>query len=78
MLQLNLTTTPDFEINLYQLMNRRGISNHVEAIAIAVKESLERTTDSPQTFDFSQWIGCALKKPENPHPQFKTEDAIWE
>jgi hypothetical protein len=60
-------------------MNLRGISDTTELIIIAVKETLERTSPTPQhAFDFNQWIGSALKRPENPNPRFKTEDAIWE
>ena len=79
MFQLNMTITADFERNLYQLMKMRGITSEFEAIILAVRETLERTTTpSTKSFDFKQWIGCAKNAPENPNPHFKTEDALWE
>jgi hypothetical protein len=44
MSQLIVPITHDFELNLHNFMNLRGISTETEAIIIAVKESLERAT----------------------------------
>jgi hypothetical protein len=49
MFQLNMTTPPDFEANLHRLMLLRGLSNQSDAIVLAVKETLERTTHSAPT-----------------------------
>lgn len=75
--QLNLQVPHEFEVNLSLFMKARGFISKSDAIAIAVRESLERLNQNPQYTDFTQWIGCGKRAAENPAPRFFTDDDLW-
>jgi hypothetical protein len=77
MSQINIHTTNEFDRMLRRLMRLRGLKTKSDAIRVAVRECLERTTAGARGTDFESWIGLATTVPPNPSPRFESDDAIW-
>lgn len=78
MIQLNIHMTEQFSQTLKTFMRLRKIRSKSEAVRVAVFEGLERLINEPKVTDFKEWIGAALKKPQNPNPRFKSHADLWE
>lgn len=78
MRHLNVRLTPAFDVELRELMRRRGLRSKSAAIRLAVAEALDRTVDTTAP-DFTSWIGVARHAPVNPSPRFAsaTDDDLW-
>jgi hypothetical protein len=76
--QFNIHLTPEFEKNLRLYMKQKGITQKSEALRQALQEALELIKNKKQTTDFSNWLGLALKAPQNPSPRFTHEDQLWD
>lgn len=68
---------PDFEQALERLIRIRGFNSKSEAIRTAVKEALENAVAIKGHVHFSDWIGTAGIRSENPNPRFSHNDQLW-
>ncbi len=78
MSQLNLNLTPQFEKDLLKYMKEKGVSTKSEAIRVAIKEALEFHCNATKKSDLRELLGIGLRAPINIHPQFSSEDELWE
>ncbi len=77
MSQLNINMSAQFEADLTSFMRLRGIRSKSEAVRVAIREGLERSSPPPAGGSFRSWLGLAgppdSQTPESP----LTEDELW-
>jgi hypothetical protein len=76
MKQFNLNVDKEFERDLKLLMKHKRVKRKSDALRQLVHDEAEKIRKAAK-FDFSSFLGIALKYPENPNPKFKTEDDLW-
>jgi Arc/MetJ-type ribon-helix-helix transcriptional regulator len=77
MSQINIHLTTEFEQALAEFMRLRKIKTKSDAIRAAIQEALERARRRHESPDFSRWVGLGTEAPENPAPQFRSDDDLW-
>ena len=76
--QLNIHLTPEFQRCLSEYMRLRQLKTKSEAVRQAVREALEEARCDRPTADFKSWLGIGNRSPQNPQPQFHSDDDLWD
>ncbi len=75
--RISIQVTPELEKVLRRFMRSRRIKTKSEAIRIALLEGADNAVKKTTRCDFGDWIGLALRHPENPNPRFRSHDDLW-
>ncbi len=76
--QLNIHLTPEFQQYLREYMRLRQLKTKSEAVRQAVREALEKARASRPKADSQSWLGIGNRLPQNPQPQFSSDDELWD